>query len=147
RQALAAIAAFLPGVVQVPRSSAQSSAKVHVVGLLDAGERPEWWDAFRQQLRELGYVEGRNIRFEPRYAKGNLDLLPGLVKELVQLKVAVIVTAGATAALAAQHVTRTIPVVMASGADQVGLGLAASLARPGGNVTGVSTLTPDLMAK
>jgi putative ABC transport system substrate-binding protein len=144
---LAAIAAALPAVVHVSRSSAQSGAKVTVIGLLDAGERLEWWDAFRQQLRELGYVEGRNMRLEQRYAKGNLDLLPGLAKELVQLKVAVIVTSGAAAAVAAQRVTRTIPIVMATGTDQVSLGLAASLARPGGNVTGVSTLTSDLMAK
>ena len=148
RHALTAIAAFLTAVVQVPRSNAQSGAKVPVIGLLDpGGERPEWWDALRQQLRELGYVDGRNVRFEQRYAKGNHDLLPGLAKELVQLKVAVIVTSGGTAALAAQRATRTIPIVMATGSDQIALGLAASLARPGGNVTGVSTLTPDLMAK
>ena len=147
RRALLASVALLATVLQVPRSSAQSSARVAVIGLLDATERPEWWDAFRQQLRELGYVEGRNVRFEQRYAKGNLDLLPGLAKGLVELRVAVIVTTSGVAALAAQRATRTIPIVMASGADQVALGLAASLARPGGNVTGVSTLTPDLAAK
>lgn len=147
RRALRAILAFLPALFQVQRSSAQSAAKVPVIGLLDAGDRPEWWEAFRKQLGELGYVEGRNVRFEQRFAKGNADLVPGMAKELVQLKVAVIVAAGTGAALPAQRATRTIPIVMATGSDQVGLGLAASLARPGGNVTGVTTLSPDLMAK
>ena len=126
---------------------AQPGAKRTVIGLLDAGERLEWWDAFRQQLRELGYVEGRNMSIEQRYAKGRLEALPGLAKELVDLKVAVIVTSGGAAAVAAERATRKIPIVMASGADQVSLGLVSSLARPGGNVTGVSSLTPDLMAK
>jgi putative ABC transport system substrate-binding protein len=148
RQVLRDVTGSFLALLCASQSGAQSSAKVMLIGLLDvSGERPELWDAFKQQLRELGYVEGRNVRFEQRYAKGNLDLLPGLAKELVQLKVAVIVTAGAAAALAAQRATRTIAIVMATGADQVGLGLAASLARPGGNVTGVSSLTPDLMAK
>ena len=129
------------------RAGAQSAAGTTLVGLLDAGERAEGWDAFRQQLRQLGYVEGRNVRFEQRYAKGNLDLLPGLAKELVRLKVAVIVTAGASAAVAAQRATSKAPIVMATGSDQVALGLASTLARPGGNVTGVSSITPDLMAK
>jgi len=145
RQVLCGVAASFLALVHSSRLSAQS--KVTLIGLLDAGDRLEWWDAFRQELRELGYVEGRNVRFDQRYAKGDLDQLPGLAKELVQLKVAVIVTSGAAAAVAAQRVTRTIPIVMATGTDQVSLGLAASLARPGGNVTGVSTLTSDLMAK
>jgi len=145
RQVLCGVAASFLALVHSSRLSAQS--KVTLIGLLDAGDRLEWWDAFRQELRELGYVEGRNVRFDQRYAKGDLDQLPGLAKELVQLKVALIVTSGAAAALAAQRVTRTIPIVMATGADQVGLGLAASLAHPGGNVTGVTTLTPDLAAK
>ena len=147
RQVLRGIAGSFLALLFTSGSSAQSSGKVTVIGLLDAGERLEWWDAFKQQLRELGYVEGRNVRFEQRYARGNLDLLPGLAKELVELKVAVIVTTGAAAAVAAQRVTRKIPIVLATGADQVALGLAASLARPGSNVTGVSTLTPDLAAK
>jgi putative ABC transport system substrate-binding protein len=146
RQALCATVAFAFALLQTPGLSAQSSTRGTVIGLLDAGERLEW-DAFRQQLRQLGYVEGRNVSFEQRYAKGSLDALPGLAKELVQLKVAVIVTSGAAAAIAAQRATDKIPIVMASGADQVGLGLAASLARPGGNITGVSSFTPDLMAK
>jgi len=91
RQALSGIVAFALALLQTSGLSAQSSARGTVVGVLDAGERSERWDAFVQQLRELGYVEGRNVSFEQRYAKGKLEALPALAKELVQLKVAVIV--------------------------------------------------------
>ena len=87
------------------------------------------------------------MTFERRYAKGKLESLPALANELVQLKVAVIVTSSSVAAIAAQRATRRIPIVMASGGDQVSRGLASSLAHPGGNVTGVATLSSDLMAK
>ena len=127
--------------------SAQPNPRKIVIGLLDAGERVEGWDAFRQQLREFGYVEGRNVSFEQRFAKGRPEALPALANELVELKVAVIVTTANTAADAAAHVTHKIPIVMATGGDQVGRGLATSLARPGGNVTGVTSLTADLMGK
>ena len=147
RDALCATIAVAFALFHSPGSIAQSGSKVTVIGLLDAGDRTEWWDAFRQRLRELGYVEGRNVKFERRSAKGQLDELPALAKELVQLKVAAIVTSGAAAAVAAQHVTKQIPIVMASGTDQVSLGLVASLAQPGGNVTGVSSLTSELMVK
>ena len=147
RQVLSEIVAFALLLLGVPELRAQSSAKTTVIGLLDAGDRREWWDGFRQKLRELGYVEGRNVRFEQRYAKGKLDALPALAQELVQLKVAVIVTSGSAAALAAEHATRKIPIVMASGGDQVSRGLATSLARPGGNVTGVASFSSDLMVK
>src|SRR5207249_10756115 len=130
RQALRGIVAFALALLQTSGLRAQSGAKGTVIGLLDSGDRREWWDGFRQKLRELGYVEGRNVRFEQRYAKGKLDALPGLAKELVQLKVAVIVSSGAAAAVAAQRATRTIPIVMATGPDQVSPGLAANLARP-----------------
>lgn len=147
RRFLSAAAACAPVLLLTTRLSAQSSAKKTVIGLLDGGERLEWWAAFRKQMLELGYVEGRNVNFEQRYAKGHIDLLPAMAKELVDLKVAVIVTSGGAAAVAAERASRKIPIVMASGADQVGLGLVSSLARPGANVTGVSSLTPDLMAK
>lgn len=147
RQAVVAIAASALALLQSPLSQAQSGAKGPVIGLLDVGERLEWWNAFRQQMRELGYVEGRNVTFEARYAQGRIDALPALAKELVQLNVAVIVAGGGSAAVAAQRVTRKIPIVTASGAAQVSLGLAASLSRPGGNVTGLSSLNSDLMAK
>jgi len=127
--------------------SAQTSTGGILIGLLDASDRTEWWDAFRKQLSELGYIEGRNVRFELRIAKGDLDLLPGMAREMVRLKPNVIVTSGTSAALAVKRATSSIPIVMATGTDQVSMGLVASLARPGGNVTGLSTLTSELMAK
>lgn len=147
RHFLSAVAAFGMDFLGTATVRAQPSPRKVVIGLLDAGERLEWWNAFRQQLRELGYVEGRNVTFEQRYAKGKTDALPALARELVQMNVAVIVTSATAAAIAAGHATRKIPIVMASGGDQVSRGLAASLARPGGNVTGVASLTPDLMGK
>ena len=104
-------------------------------------------EAFRQGLRELGYVEGKNIIIEYRYAEGKLDRLPALAAELVRLKVDVIVTGGAPATRSAKEATRTIPIVMASDADPVGSGFVASLARPGGNITGLSTLATEISGK
>ena len=147
RRVLSGIVAFGVPVFAASGLLAQSGARTTVIGLLDAGERREWWDAFRLKLRELGYVEGRDVRFEARYAKGQIDALPALARELVQLKVSLIVTASNAAAIAAEHATRTIPIVMASGGDQVSRGLATSLARPGGNVTGVASISADLMVK
>ena len=98
-------------------------------------------EAFRQGLRELGYVEGKNIVIEWRYAEGKLDRLPALAAELVHLKVDVIVTGG-PANPRAKEATSTIPIVMAQDNDPVGKGLVASLARPGGNVTGLSNARP-----
>src|SRR2546426_3977013 len=147
RQVLSEIAAFALLPLGVPELKAQSSAKATVIGLLDAGERRDLWDVFRRKLRELGYVEGRNVSLETRYAKGKLEALPALANELVQLNVAVIVKASSAAAVAAERATRKIPIVMATGGDQVSRGLANSLARPGGNVTGVTSLTADLMGK
>jgi len=128
-------------------ASAQPGGKAPVLGLLDAGERVEWWAAFRQQLRELGYMEGQSVSFETRFAKGKLEQLPGLAQELVRLKVAVIVTGGTAAAHAARDATGTIPIVFATGSDWVGGGRVASLARPGGNMTGVTSLASGLAAK
>jgi putative ABC transport system substrate-binding protein len=104
-------------------------------------------EAFRQGLRELGYIEGKSIVIEYRYAEGNLDRLPDLVAELVQLKMDVIVSPGGQVTRAAKEATRTIPIVMAFDSDPVGNGFVASLARPGGNVTGLSTVSPDLSGK
>jgi len=146
RAALCAIVAFTFPLLIAHRSSAQSS-KPTAIGLLDASDRLEWWDAFRQQLRQFGHIEGRDVRFEMRLAKGELEVLPAMARELVGLKASVFVTSGTNAALAAKRATSTIPIVMATGTDQVSLGLAASLAHPGGNVTGLSTLTSELMAK
>ena len=104
-------------------------------------------EAFRQGLRELGYVEGKNIVIEWRYAEGKPDRLPALAAELVRLKVDVIVTGGPKATRAAKEATATIPIVMAQDRDPVGNGFVASLARPGGNITGLSNLAPELSGK
>ena len=104
-------------------------------------------DALRQGLRELGYIDGQNILIEPRYGEGKLDRLPALARQLVGLKVDIIVSAGGQATRAAREATSTIPIVMTNDPDPVGSGFVASLARPGGNVTGLSTLAPELSGK
>jgi putative ABC transport system substrate-binding protein len=104
-------------------------------------------DAFRQALRELGYVEGKNIIIERRYAEGKSDRLPVLAAELVGLGSDVIVSSGPTATRSAKEATSTIPIVMMFDDDPVGSGFVASLARPGGNITGLSTLSPEISGK
>ena len=104
-------------------------------------------EAFRQGLRELGYVEGKNIVIELRSAEGEQDRLPALVAELVRLKVDIIVSGGPSVTRAAKAATTTIPIVMAQDSDPVGSGFVASLARPGGNITGLSTLSPEISGK
>jgi len=131
-------------------AGAQPPGAVPRIGLLDtasfAGRAP-LWEAFREEMRQLGYVEGRTVIFEARGADGKYERLPALAAELVRLKVDAIVTAGTPTAQAARQATATIPIVMATGSDPVGLGLVASLARPGGNLTGVTSLTGELSAK
>ena len=105
------------------------------------------WQACRQGLRDLGYSEGQNIILEPRWAEGQYERLPNLVDELLRLKVDVIVTAATPASRAAKAATNTTPIVFVAVADPVGIGLVATLARPGGNVTGLSLLTSDLSGK
>src|SRR5262245_53943731 len=144
RQAVVGILGFGAGLLLSFRSG---NAKVPVIGLLDAGERLEWWEAFRQQLRELGYVEGQNVAFEARYAGGKFDQLPPLAQDLVRRNVTLIVTGGTAAALDAKRATSKIPIVMASGSDHVALGLVVSLAKPGRNVTGMSSISSELTAK
>jgi len=129
---------------------AQQAGKIFRIGLLDpsdASSSEVRLKAFWQELRKLGWVEGKNITVEYRFAEEKTDRLRELAADLVRLKVDVIVCASTAAALAAKKVTTTIPIVMASGADPVGAGLVASLARPGGNVTGVSGLTVELNTK
>jgi putative ABC transport system substrate-binding protein len=104
-------------------------------------------EVFRQGLRELGYVEGKNIVIEPRYAEGKLDRLPELAADLVRLNVDVIVTSGPTATRPAKEATSTIPIIMTFDDDPVGSGFVVSLARPGGNITGLSTLAPEISGK
>ena len=129
---------------------AQQPTKIPRIGYLDAASlsvNAARIEAFRQGLRELGYVEGKNIVIEWRSAEGKLDRLPALASELVGLKVDIIVSAGVSVTRAAKEATSTIPIVMAQDADPVGSGTVASLARPGGNITGLSTLAPELSGK
>ena len=128
-------------------AQAQKPAKVPRIGLLSGGLRGPTLEAFRQGLRELGYIEGQNIIIEYRFAQGKEDRLLDLAAELVRLKVDVIVTPSTLEALAAQQATRAIPVVMAASSDPVGTGLVASLARPGGNITGLAVMSPELNGK
>ncbi len=127
-------------------ASAQQAGKVPRVAYLSASSAASatgMVEAFRQGLRELGYVEGRNILMEYRWADGRFDRLPALAAELARLTVNVIVASNTPAALAARDATSTIPIILVTSGDPVGSGLVASLARPGGNVTGLS-LTPTL---
>jgi putative tryptophan/tyrosine transport system substrate-binding protein len=128
---------------------AQPATLGHRIGWLSAGvPLPDLdTEAFRQGLRALGYVEGQNLVLESRYAEGRAEQLPDLAAELVWLKVDVIVAGGSAAIRAAQHATRTIPIVMAVAYDPIGQGFVASLARPGGNITGLSNLMADLPRK
>jgi ABC-type uncharacterized transport system substrate-binding protein len=137
------------GLVVAPLAAvAQQAAKVPRIGWLGAyrAAAPHLQEAFRQGLRDLGYVEGRNLVIEYRDAEGKYDRLPALAAELVALKVDVIVAPTTPAALAAKQATRTLPIVCVAG-DPVGSGLVTSLARPGGNVTGLSSLAPELVGK
>jgi putative tryptophan/tyrosine transport system substrate-binding protein len=124
---------------------------VHRVGRLIAGNPPAGpdpsLDAFRQGLRDLGYVEGQNLVMEHRSAEGSTERLPHLAAELVRLPVEVLVVQGAAAIHAAQQATRTIPIVMVTISDAVAQGFAASLARPGSNITGLAGLAPELSRK
>jgi putative ABC transport system substrate-binding protein len=132
-------------------AEAQPAGKVYRIGLLDYSApdpaRQAWWNAFRQQMRELGYVEGQNVRFEPRWAQGDNDRLQKLAAELVGLKMDLIVTGGTNAGIAAKRATSTIPIVTASGGDPVAAGVAASLRQPGGNLTGMTSINRELAAK
>jgi putative ABC transport system substrate-binding protein len=132
-----------------PLAAFAQQPRVPTIGALVIGNiSPEqFWREFRQGLRDLGYVEGQNIRFEFRSAEGHLDRLPELAAELVRLKVDIIVTWFTPTALAAKQATREIPIVMAETGDPIGTGLIASLARPGGNVTGIASVTAELAGK
>ena len=121
--------------------------KVFKIGLLDTGLGANFAVPFVGKLVELGYVEGKNVVIERRSAEGNAELLAGLAADLVRQQVDVIVTAGTPAGFAAKKATSTIPIVLGANSDPVGVGLVASLARPGGNATGNSLMAPDLSAK
>src|SRR5438552_4709130 len=132
------------------RAEAQQPTKILRIGFLGVTSPSTISariEAFRQGLREFGYVEGKHIVIEYRYAEGKLDRLPALAAELVHLKADVIVTASSTPTRAAKEVTPRIPIVMANDSDPVGNGFVASLARPGGNVTGLTNLAPEISGK
>ena len=127
---------------------AQQPTKIPRIGVMRPGSpRDPLVEAFRQGLRELGYVEGKNIVIEYRFAEGELARLPELAAELVRLKVDVIVVGGPTHVRAAKQATQTIPIIMGLSGDPVRDGFVATLARPGGNVTGLSRLSPELSGK
>ena len=130
--------------------NAQQPGKIFRIGFLDgstASGMAVLIDAFRQELSNLGWTEGKNFTIEYRFAEGKNDRLPALAADLVRLKVDLMVVTGGPVPLAAKKATTTIPIVMASGGDPVGAGLVASLARPGGNITGLSSLNPELNTK
>lgn len=146
---LALVLAFIAAAL-ASESSGQQTGKVHHIGLLSAssaaGLAPRV-DALRQGLRDLGYVEGKNLTIEYRWADDKYDRLPALAAELVRLRVDVIVTHGTPGALAAKQATTTIPVVVALLGDPVVTGVVSSYARPGGNITGQSFHFPEMMPK
>jgi putative tryptophan/tyrosine transport system substrate-binding protein len=150
--AVGCLVTLILGLLTAPTTHAQPPAQVARIGYLVTGglaspETRVLLDAFRQGLRERGYVEGQNIVVEYRAADGQLERFPALAAELVQLKPEVIVAQGTPAARAAQQATTTIPIVTPVMGDPVGDGLVASLARPGGNITGLTFLGPELVPK
>jgi putative tryptophan/tyrosine transport system substrate-binding protein len=145
---LALAAAFFFAVAGLTLAQAGSTrVRIGYIGSSSAASDEARTEAFRQGLRELGYVEGKNAVVEWRYPEGSADRLPALVSDLVQRKVQVIVVAGATATQAVKNQVSTIPVVMTNVSDPVGLRLVGSLAKPGGNITGLTNVAPELGSK
>jgi putative ABC transport system substrate-binding protein len=133
-----------------PLAARAQQAKGATIGLLGTGTpaaQSQWTAAFVQRMRELGWVEGRNLAIEYRWAEGRTERLAELANDLVRLKVDVVVTHNTPGPLAAKQATSTIPIVFATAGDPVGTGIVAGLARPGGNVTGLSSQTPDVAGK
>ncbi len=137
------------GLLVAPLAAdAQPPMKVPRIGFLSGGlPGGPYVDAFRQGLREIGYVEGQNIAIEYRYGEGKFDQLPALADELVRLKVDAIVAGGTPPILAAKPATNMIPIIMVTSQDPVAIGLVTSLARPGGNITGLTCFAPELSGK
>ncbi len=143
------IVALVAGILAAPLpADAQQPAKIARIGVLRPGSPPDAnVEVFRQALRALGYEEGKNIAIEYRWAEAKLDRLPALAADLVRLKVDLIVTSTTPAIQAASNATKTTPIVFATAGDPVAVGLVASLARPGGNITGLSLLSAELSGK
>ena len=129
------------------RAQQTRAATIGLLGTGSAAAQSQWTAAFVQRMRELGWVEGRNLAIEYRWAEGRTERLNELANDLVRLKVDVIVTHNTPGPLAAKQATSTIPIVFATAGDPVGVGIVASLARPGGNVTGLSSQSPDVAGK
>jgi putative ABC transport system substrate-binding protein len=152
RRTIGLLVTFILGLILGPLAThVQPTEKLPRIGVLAPGIPP--WEPgrggqrFRQGLRELGYIEGQTITLEVRWAENQPERYPDLAMDLLRLPVEIIIAGDAAAALAAQHATRTIPIVMAVSADPVRAGLVASLARPGGNITGLSIMVPDITGK
>ncbi len=126
-------------------AEAQQAGKVYRIGFL--ANAPSGVERFRHSMRELGYIEGQNVVIEWRFAKGKLDRFPGLVAELVRLKTDIIVVTSVQGSLAVKKATQRIPIVFAIAQNPVGVGLATSLAQPGGNVTGLTDFARELAGK
>jgi putative ABC transport system substrate-binding protein len=148
REVITVIGGAVAGWPLAAHAQQKTMPVVGFLGSASPGPYAPFVAAFRQGLSEIGYIEGQNVAFEYRWAEGHYDWLPAMAADLVGHKADVIVTQGGTAsALAAKNATSTIPIVFNSGADPVATGLVASLARPGGNLTGFSILTSELMPK
>jgi putative ABC transport system substrate-binding protein len=150
RRRLLVGAAAWPALAWTGTARAQAPARVARIGLLSPfspADTALWHQAFRQGLRDLGWIEGKNIGIEYRYAESKSNILPDLAADLVRLRVDIIVVDTISPALAAKNTTRTIPIVVAAGSDTVVSGLIESLARPGGNVTGLEQMAPGLGGK
>jgi putative ABC transport system substrate-binding protein len=144
RRLLLALGGF---VLMAPLASIGQQARVYRVGVLMTGSPTAMSDAMLQMFRELGYIEGRNITIERRQADGNLERLPGLAAELLGLQPEVILALGTPASLVLKRATVTVPIVFAGNSDPQGVGIVASLAKPGGNITGTSLMASELSAK
>ena len=149
-RAVTLIIGLLLGLLVAPRAAeGQQPGRVWTIGWLSVGSARQvaGLDTFREGLRDRGYVEGRNLRIERRFAENEPDLLPRLAAELVRLRVAVIVAGDSSAIRPAKEATTSIPIVMIVSGDPVGAGLIGSLAHPGGNLTGLTNMSPDLAGK
>jgi ABC-type uncharacterized transport system substrate-binding protein len=152
RRSIGLLVPLALGLILAPLAThVQPAEKLPRIGVLAPGI-PSWepgrgWQRFRQGLRDLGYIEGQTITLEVRWAENQPERYPDLAMDLVRLPVDIIVAGDAAAALAAQHATSTIPIVMVVSADPVRDGLVASLARPGGNITGLSIMVPEVTWK
>ena len=144
---LICVLSAITALTSLPQADAQQPNTVARIGFLTPISRPESEDAFRQELHRLGYVEGKNIIVEFRSAQGNFERLPALAAELVNLKVDVIVAAVSQASLAAKKATTSIPIVMVAVGDPLKSGLVTSLAHPGGNITGTSSVSTEVVGK